>query len=109
LRKQRERDLAFEALCSVSNIDWRELTPSGRGAINRALREIREVYRDTETLPDEIQRRAENLQHLFSHIPVTASSLAKHWAAAEGAPPPKDTAGKLRLMADKLRKDAQDG
>jgi hypothetical protein len=39
--KQRPRDLLFEALCLIASIDWQELTPTGRGKINKAVAELR--------------------------------------------------------------------
>ena len=98
----RRRDEAFETLCSVCNIDYRELTPAGRGAVNRALKEIRSVVDINTDLPAEIRIRARNYRSTYSHAVLTPSALGKHWAACASAAP-TGTAGQLLAAAAQLR------
>jgi hypothetical protein len=91
------RDLAFEALCSVASIDWTELTPSHRGAVNRALKEIRSVWKDEETLPAEIHRRAQFYLGTFPQAVLTPSALSRHWA--ECSVPNRGASSTSRLLA----------
>jgi hypothetical protein len=74
--KPRARDVLFEALCEATNIDWRELTESERGAANKALAQLRQV----DATPDEVLRRAENYPTHFSDAALTPTALARHWS-----------------------------
>ncbi len=75
-KRTRERDLLFEAVCQACHIDWKELTPSGRGAVGKAVKELKSVG----AKPEEVWPRREILRKKFS-VAVTPSSLAKHWAS----------------------------
>jgi len=74
------RDLLFEAVCEVTEIDWRELTPSGRGPLTRAVKELKNVG----ATPDEVRHRAKNWAKRYPEINLTAMALAKHWADLNG-------------------------
>jgi hypothetical protein len=76
IRRGRRRDAHFETLLEVCGIEAASLTESGRGAVNRALRELRAVG----ATPEEIRRRAARYRVRYS-LPLTPSALAKHWAA----------------------------
>ena len=70
------RDLVFEAVCHVCKIDWTKLTKSGRGAIGKAVKELKAV----DATPEEIYVKAKILAAKHS-VAITPSSLAKHWAS----------------------------
>lgn len=74
-RAQRAPDPLFDALAFVCSIKPAELTVSGRGQLNRALKEIR----DTGATPGEILRRSRAYRERFNHTP-TPGALARHWA-----------------------------
>ena len=75
------RDAAFEALCEVTATNPADLTPTGRGALNRALSEIRGCWKGTpEALADEMRVRATRYLVQMNAARITAPALAKHWA-----------------------------
>jgi hypothetical protein len=86
-RRGRRRDPLFEALCAACEINATELTKNGRGAVNGALRQLREVGADAA----QVRRRAAAYRERFPHATLTAPALAKHWAelgpAGSGEPP----------------------
>lgn len=69
----------WDALIAELDIDIDTITKSGRGAINRALSELRAVN----ATPDQIRHRATQHRHRWPQITLTATSLAKHWATLE--------------------------
>ena len=78
---KRERDYAYEALAEVSASD-----PSlARGALNAALRDIREqepllaAVSESYLLSAEIHERAKMYRAVFSNAALTPTALAKHW------------------------------
>lgn len=70
-----KRDELFDTLAEVCGIDPSELTRSARGALNRALADLRAVG----ATPDEIRARSAQHRRKWPNIAVTAPSLAKHW------------------------------
>ena len=80
-RQKREPDPLFDALVFVCKIKPLELTVSGRGMLNRALKEIREAG----GTPPEVVFRAQAYQERFSGVP-TPGALARHWAALSTRP-----------------------
>lgn len=87
-KRPRERDELFEALCQVTGNDWHQLTPTGRGSVNKALKDLRSVG----ATPSEIRTRAAYWPKLFPDAKLTPPALAKHWAALGSSVP-------LRLKA----------
>jgi Helix-turn-helix domain len=99
--RKRPRDLCFEALVEEVGVDPAQLTTTGRGAVNRALKELRQVG----ATPGEIHLRAENYRRTFPQSSLTAPALAKHWASLNRAPPPKQggmTAREIMEYAEEL-------
>lgn len=88
LTAQRPRDLLFETVAEVCEIDMGQLTKSARGALNKACSELRELNPD----PDEIRKRAEMYRQKYEGIPLTPNALAKHWPMLN---PPKEDRWKL--------------
>lgn len=76
----RRTDEAFEALCRVTATNPAELTTAARGAMNRALAEIRGVYRGDD-LAAEILTRAGRYITQMGEARITPSALAKHWGS----------------------------
>lgn len=80
------RDLLFEAICEVCSIPPSELTRSARGALNRALAEIRAV--NSNATAADIQARAVRYRQIYSQSVLTPSALARHWAECWTPPKP---------------------
>lgn len=70
-----KRDELFDALAEACGVDVSQVTRSARGALNRALADLREVG----ATPDEIKARAKQHRRKWPTITVTPMSLAKHW------------------------------
>lgn len=76
-KKPKRVDLAFEALAKLEG-GTRALTPSARGAVNRALREIRTV--SPHVTGREIDYRIGNFRKVFgNNCAITAMAIARHW------------------------------
>jgi len=75
--KPAKRDELFEAVAEACNIDWHNLTGSGRGAINKAVKELKDIG----VTPDQVGGRAAAYRKTYPDAPLTPSALAKHWAA----------------------------
>lgn len=82
-RRGRRKDPLFDAMTDAVGIDPAALTETGRGAVNRALRDLRDVG----ATPETVRERAGEFRRRFS-FPLTAMALAKHWASL-GAPAPE--------------------
>lgn len=77
------RDEMFEALAESCEIDWRHLTPSARGELNKATKALREAG---DANPAEIRYRVGAYRRTYPSMALTPSALAKHWPAlANGA------------------------
>lgn len=74
----RPRDPVFEALAQACGIALAELTPSLRGAANRARKELLDL--DPDLVPDEVLARGRRYRERFPNAALTPSALAKHWA-----------------------------
>jgi len=78
IKKERKRDLCFEALAGVCRISVSELTPSARGQLNRALDEIRKASPDV--TQEEIRRRALAYAAEYPQLAkIVPSTLARCW------------------------------
>lgn len=73
---QRRRDALFDALAEACQLAPEDLTPSARGALNRALKDLRAVG----ATPDEIHRRAGQYRQMWPAVTLTPTALARHWA-----------------------------
>jgi hypothetical protein len=72
----RKPDLIFDALVNVCGLNPDELTKSGRGALNRATAELREIG----ATPEGITARAKVHRQRWPGAELTPSSLAKNYA-----------------------------
>jgi hypothetical protein len=77
----RERDTLFDAVATACGIDVPSLTRSSRGALNRAVKELREVN----ATPDQIANVAKAYKATYPNASLTPMALVKHWASF-GAP-----------------------
>ena len=75
--KPSKRDELFEAVAEACNIDWNNITTSGRGQLNKATKELRDIG----VTPDQVGGRAAAYRKTYPDAPLTPSALAKHWAA----------------------------
>lgn len=78
-KTQRPKDEIFDALCLVCKINSAEVTKTGRGELNAAVKELKAVG----ATPREIIRRSVVWKQKYPEILVTPSALKKHWAALE--------------------------
>jgi hypothetical protein len=78
-----KRDLLFESLISELGISAEDLTSTSRGAVNKALKELRAVG----ATPVELRRRCGIYRETYPNLSLTAPALAKHWPQlARGQP-----------------------
>ena len=75
---ERERDLSFEALVEVTGAN----ISAERGALNRALMEIRSEMEDVDDpdLAEEIRFRAAAYRRAWPTVALTPTALSKHWS-----------------------------
>ena len=83
--KVARRDELFEAICEGCEVNWRELTPAGRGAANKAKSDLAAVG----ATPEEVRRRAAAWADYLPNARLTPSALAKHWGALGDVKPPQ--------------------
>jgi hypothetical protein len=95
----RTRDALFEAVAEVCGIDWHDLTDSARGALNKAVAQLRGVQAN----PDEVHRRAAIWPY---DVPLTPPGLAKHWPQlSKVTPKPSAATRRLNAIAAQLDQD----
>ena len=72
-----KKDELFEAVARACSIDWRNLTPSGRGPLNKAVKELRDIG----VTADQVGGRAAAYKKQYPDAALTPMALTKHWAA----------------------------
>ena len=103
---KRPRDFIFEALAVADNAVIAQLTPGGRGAINKARMDITRASPDV--TPEEIARRFAILTKLYPTATMGASALAKNWAKCASLPVnPNSYAASAKRQQDEDRAEAQ--
>jgi hypothetical protein len=82
----RERDLSFEKLAEVCGVDITALTPTARGALNRALSDIRSATTELDDgeLALVIEAKASTYRRVMDGAILTPTALAKHWPNLDG-------------------------
>ncbi len=107
----RGRDLIFETIAKLHG-GHVGLTNSMRGAVNRAVKEIRESCNETGTpfTVDEIQRRIEHLKQKFPDLrnAWTSPCLAKEWNSLGTPPPPKVNSHSIRAQIEEIERTLAD-
>jgi hypothetical protein len=75
-------DLIFEAVCTVSGIDWQEgMTSDQRGRVNAAVKQLRDLYGEAEAaVPMMIHERAAAWALVYPEIPMTPQVLTGNWS-----------------------------
>ena len=76
-RESAKRDELFEAVAEACGIDWRTLTQSGRGPLNRAVKELRDIG----VSADQVGGRAAAYKKQYPDAALTPMALTKHWAS----------------------------
>jgi hypothetical protein len=71
------RESFVEAIMSVCKLAQTDLTASARGAVNSAVKQLR----DAGASPGEIEARAEIYRRLYPDAVLTPLALVKHWPA----------------------------
>lgn len=74
--RERKPDPLWDTMLRVCGIDGTTLTSSARGAINKALKELREIGTDPATL----EAKAAAYRKTWPDITITPTALVKHWA-----------------------------
>lgn len=74
-KKERKRDLLFEALVEACEMDMTALTSSARGVLNRATNELRQV----EATPEQVLSAARLYRTKYPNAAMTPSALTKHY------------------------------
>ena len=75
--KSAKKDELFEAVATACGIDWTNLTQTGRGPINKAVKELRDIG----VTPDQVGGRAAAYKKTYPDAPLTPMALTKHWAS----------------------------
>lgn len=75
IQKNKKRDELFEHVAEVCGIDIHDLTKSARGALNKAVSELREI---NPTLA-ELRERVEVYYERHPDCALTPLALVKHW------------------------------
>ena len=72
-----KKDELFEAVAEACGIDWGKLTSSGRGPLNKAVKELRDIG----VTADDVGGRAAAYKKQYPDAALTPMALTKHWAA----------------------------
>jgi len=73
----RKVDHLWDAVCKACEIAPKQLTRSGRGALNKAVSELREAG----ATPEQVAARAAAYRKAYPNAACTPMALTKHWAA----------------------------
>jgi Mg-chelatase subunit ChlI len=83
--KVAKRDELFEAVATACNIDWTNVTKSGRGQLNAATKELKDI----DATPQQVEGKAAAYRKQYPAMPLTPSALVKHWGALDDLSKPK--------------------
>lgn len=72
-----KRDELFEAVAEGCGIDWTQLTRTGRGQLNAATSELRDIG----VKPEQVGGKAAAYRKMYPEAPLTPNALVKHWAS----------------------------
>ncbi len=76
VKKSRKPDLLFEAVCKACYIDYKELSKSGRGQLNKLMSE----FRDVGATPESVFYKA-NVYKVKNSVAITPRGLIFQWAS----------------------------
>lgn len=83
--KPERRDELFEAVATACGIDWTNVTKTGRGQLNAATKELRDIN----ATPQQVEGRATAYRKQYPTMPLTPSALVKHWASLDDLSKPR--------------------
>jgi hypothetical protein len=75
--RERQPDILFDTVAKTCAIDTANLTASARGALNRAVKELRDVN----ATPAQITAVAKSYRNQYPNATLTPMALVKHWSA----------------------------
>jgi len=75
--RQRKPDPLWDTMLAVCGIDGSTLTKTGRGQVNAALKELREIG----ATPADIDSKAKAYRKTWPDVSLTPTALAKHWGS----------------------------
>jgi hypothetical protein len=73
----RQKDILFESVAECCGIALGSITRTSRGALNRAVKELREV----DATPDQVANVAKAYKANYPNATLTPMALVKHWAS----------------------------
>lgn len=83
--KVAKTDELFEAVATACHIDWTNVTKTGRGQLNAATKELRDIN----ATPQQVEGRATAYRKQYPTMPLTPSALVKHWASLDDLSKPR--------------------
>ena len=75
--RQRKPDPLWDTMLAVCGIDGSTLTKTGRGQVNAALKELREIG----ATPADIESKAKAYRKTWPDVSLTPTALVKHWGS----------------------------
>ena len=75
--RQRKPDPLWDTMLAVCGIDGNTLTKTGRGQVNAALKELREIG----ATPADIEGKAKAYRKTWPDVSLTPTALVKHWGS----------------------------
>jgi len=75
--RQRKTDPLWDTMLAVCGIDGSTLTKTGRGQVNAALKELREIG----ATPADIESKAKAYRKTWPDVSLTPTALVKHWGS----------------------------
>ena len=75
--RDRQPDPLWDAMLAACGINGKTITKTGRGQVNAALKELREIG----ATPADIDAKAKVYRKTWPDASLTPSALVKHWAA----------------------------
>jgi DNA-binding Lrp family transcriptional regulator len=73
------KDELFEAVAAGCGIDWTQLTKTGRGQLNAATKELRDIG----ATADQVGGKAAAYRKQYPEAALTPMALVKHWAGLD--------------------------
>lgn len=102
-KPERKRDYLFDALVGVCFISPSELTKRARGALNQALKELRDIG----ATPEQVHSRGNRFREIWPGVTLTPSALASQWATLAAAPTPTKLLGPRKPSLAELQHQAR--
>jgi hypothetical protein len=78
-KESASKDELFEAVAAGCGIDWTQLTKTGRGQLNAATKELRDIG----ATADQVGGKAAAYRKQYPEAALTPMALVKHWAGLD--------------------------